>query len=313
MNVLGEIARARAALEGIEVAVLARAHDGAAVTPDRLRAALRGDGEEGGPDVLYLVCHGGRERSPAGAAAGPPFLWLEREDGRRLPVPAGEIERLVADLPRRPVLVVLAACQSAGRTHDAGALAAAGPRLGGRGRGRRGSDADGRDGDHRRAAPAGVLPPAAAGRSGRPGPGGRPGGRARPAGLVGAGALPAPARRAPVDGRATATGAPAAVRARRRHGPGGDRSARRVALHRARGGPAAARLAGAGRRVRRRCRLGGPLAAQSPRPPPGAAGAGPTPVGASRFRRPGPRPAPGALRRRPLLATAARPDDGAGR
>ena len=32
-------------------------------------------------------------------------------------------------LPRRPVLVVLAACQSAGRTHDAGALAAAGPGL----------------------------------------------------------------------------------------------------------------------------------------------------------------------------------------
>ena len=37
------------------------------------------------------------------------------------------------DLPRRPLLVVLASCQSAGRTHRPGALAAVGPRLAGAG------------------------------------------------------------------------------------------------------------------------------------------------------------------------------------
>jgi hypothetical protein len=125
----GELARAEAALRGLRVEVLARAHDGASVTLDRLTAALRGADGEPGPDVLYLVCHGGRRRAGPDGRAGPPFLCLEAEDGRRAPVPAAEFVEALARLDRRPVLVVLVACQSAGRTHDADALAAAGPRL----------------------------------------------------------------------------------------------------------------------------------------------------------------------------------------
>ena len=125
-----EIGRARAALGDIPVTELARAADDAAVTLARLVAALRGTPGEPGPDVLYLVCHGGRERALGGAgSSGPSFLCLEREDGRLHRVPAAALVDALAGLSRRPVLVVLAACQSAGRTHDAGALAAAGPGL----------------------------------------------------------------------------------------------------------------------------------------------------------------------------------------
>ena len=92
-----------------------------------------------GYDLLYLVCHGaleerGRDLPPAAK------IWLEDEDGLTATVYADDqTERgggktpglgpKLANLQRKPRLVVLSACQGGGRSHDAGALAAFGPRL----------------------------------------------------------------------------------------------------------------------------------------------------------------------------------------
>ena len=112
-----EVERAAAALAGIDTVVLGRGAGRPAAGLAGLAAALRE-----GPDVLYLVCHGS---SPQGR----PVLWLEREDGTGERVAGEELARALEGLPRRPALVVLASCQSAGRTHDPRALAALGPRL----------------------------------------------------------------------------------------------------------------------------------------------------------------------------------------
>jgi hypothetical protein len=58
---------------------------------------------------------------------------LEREDGTAERISGALFARVLQDLPRRPVLVVLAACQGAGELHQAGALAAVGPALAGAG------------------------------------------------------------------------------------------------------------------------------------------------------------------------------------
>jgi hypothetical protein len=80
-----------------------------------------------GCDILYLVCHGAL--TPAG-----PLLWLENESGSVAQVPGAAFANRISELAQRPRLVVLASCQSAGtgaegRSSDAGALAALGPRL----------------------------------------------------------------------------------------------------------------------------------------------------------------------------------------
>lgn len=111
-----ELERARAALGDIPVTALAA--DGEA-TLERIVAALRD-----GYDILYLVCHGA-------LAAGAPRLWLEDEHGLAQIVPGAELAARVRELPRPPMLVVLASCQSAGAaaSADEGTLAALGPRL----------------------------------------------------------------------------------------------------------------------------------------------------------------------------------------
>ncbi|NTU85051.1 MAG: CHAT domain-containing protein, partial [Chloroflexales bacterium] len=72
----------------------------------------------------YLVCHGV-------IANGRPFLWLESDDERTGRVAGDELVRRIADLPpeKRPLLIVLSSCQSAGAGHDQDALAALGPAL----------------------------------------------------------------------------------------------------------------------------------------------------------------------------------------
>ena len=166
--------------------------------------------------MLYLVCHGTLLRDDSGRRASPTCGW----SGRTGPPSASPGRRpgaALQDLPRRPVLVVLAACQSAGRPHEAGALAAVGPALAAAGVGAVVAMQGDADAGHRRAPPARLLRRAAPRRARRPGPGRGAGGRARPAGLVGARALPAPARRAPV-GRAARPAGPVALadaRARR--------------------------------------------------------------------------------------------------
>ncbi len=87
-------------------------------------------GLENGCDILYLVCHG--------ALIGQPILWLESEDGLAAVVTGTELTSRLRDLVRKPRLVILASCQSAGKGDGVpavkdeggtGALAALGPQL----------------------------------------------------------------------------------------------------------------------------------------------------------------------------------------
>ena len=107
---------------GCATTVLGRETGGPPATLANLAAALRE-----GPDVLCLVCHGtapARRQRPGGA------LPVAGAGGRGQPSgsPGRPGRQALRDLPRRPALVVLAVCQSAGRPHEAGALAAVGPR-----------------------------------------------------------------------------------------------------------------------------------------------------------------------------------------
>lgn len=114
-----EAALAREALGPMPATVLARPEGGPA-TLNAIAAALRG-----GCDVLYLLCHGTLHE-------GRPFLWLEDEAGAIARVAGEDLVMRVAQLPRRPALVVLASCYGAG-AGDTGALSALGPRLAGAG------------------------------------------------------------------------------------------------------------------------------------------------------------------------------------
>jgi CHAT domain-containing protein len=72
-------------------------------------------------EILYLVCHGW-------VANGKPQLALEKPDGTLDIVPAADLITRIKELQKRPRLVMLVSCQSAGKgTGDA--LSAIGPRL----------------------------------------------------------------------------------------------------------------------------------------------------------------------------------------
>ncbi len=94
----GEIERAKAALEGIDVDVL-----DAPLTLGRLLARLR----EQDVDVLYLVCHGM-------IVDRLPHLLLQEDDGKGVWAPGGKLADGIAELRQAPRLAVLASCQSAG-------------------------------------------------------------------------------------------------------------------------------------------------------------------------------------------------------
>jgi hypothetical protein len=120
VDVLGELDRARQALDGMHPVVLG----------DKTPATLAAIAEEvaRGVDVLYLVCHG--TMGPNGSV-----LYLQRSDRTAHPVDGNEFAGLVARLAHRPTLAVLCACASAGNgdggagTTDAGALSGLGPAL----------------------------------------------------------------------------------------------------------------------------------------------------------------------------------------
>ena len=114
VDVAGELERARAGLADMTLVELA---SGGAATLKNLTDHLRD-----GFDILYLVCHGALIK-------GEPKLWLEGADGASDRVAGGELVTRLQELWQRPRLVVLASCQSAGRSSDEGALAALGPRL----------------------------------------------------------------------------------------------------------------------------------------------------------------------------------------
>jgi hypothetical protein len=93
------------------------------VTLDKIASRLTED-----YDLLYLVCHGGLDRSRN------PVLYLQDENGNVDPVPGEAFVRRVSELRTRPRLIVLGSCQSAGAAPGGeygadGVFAALGPRL----------------------------------------------------------------------------------------------------------------------------------------------------------------------------------------
>jgi hypothetical protein len=119
VDVAGEVARIRLALGDIPLTVLGSDTGGPPATLNNLVAALRE-----GYSLFYLVCHGSLRK-------GTSFLWLEQDDGQHDRVAGDDLVQRIADLgqDQRPLVGVLASCQSAGVSHNTGALAALGPRL----------------------------------------------------------------------------------------------------------------------------------------------------------------------------------------
>jgi hypothetical protein len=117
LDVAGDVAAARMALGTIPTTLFAGHPEAAGrATLDGLRAGLRG-----GSQILYLMAHGTQ-------VDGEPYLWLERPDGASERVSGAELVAAVREATRRPLLVVLASCQSAGGGFS-GALLALGPQL----------------------------------------------------------------------------------------------------------------------------------------------------------------------------------------
>ena len=108
IDVDAELALAREAMNGIQVEALA---PGGAVSLAEVGARLRE-----GFDILYVVCHGL-------LVDDEPFLCLDEES----PARGQELVQLLRELDERPRLVVMASCQSAGKSGVG--LAALGPRL----------------------------------------------------------------------------------------------------------------------------------------------------------------------------------------
>ena len=109
VDVAGELARTQEAMAGIQVTALAA---GGAVPLNDFAAKLRE-----GFDILYLVCHGVLD-------GDEPHLFLDDTD---LPIPGTDLVQRIRELDQRPRLVVLASCQSAGKSGVG--LSGLGPRL----------------------------------------------------------------------------------------------------------------------------------------------------------------------------------------
>lgn len=119
IDVGAEVARLRVALGDIPCTLIGQHPD--ARFPYATLATIR-EGLRAGPTLLCLVCHG---RLINGESA----LYLEGDDGSTAPVQGSRLVKALAQSDRRPLLVILAACTTGGRSHDPGALAALGSRL----------------------------------------------------------------------------------------------------------------------------------------------------------------------------------------
>lgn len=151
VDVAGEMARARQALDGLKVDFLVRPgpgspNDASPPTFDNLRKYLAQSPDHESYDIFYLVCHGAILPDEPELENSPlrPFILLEKEGGSFDLLDANKLVDFIKNLPAssRPRLVVLASCQSGGqgkvpgaapdeeeRSYDLGALAALGPRL----------------------------------------------------------------------------------------------------------------------------------------------------------------------------------------
>lgn len=115
IDTAGEAWRVRGALGDIPVTILDNYEGRPAASLPAIATELRD-----GANVLVLVCHGAM-------VDGEPFLWLEQPDSAYTPVPGATMVETIAQLERRPLLVVLGACQSAGNNFEV--WGAIGPQL----------------------------------------------------------------------------------------------------------------------------------------------------------------------------------------
>ena len=97
----GEVARAREALAGISVSVVA---EDSPLTLVRLTDAMRQSS-----DIVYLVCHGALPNDK------PACLYLQNEQGKTVAVTASDLAQRISELKDPPRLIVLASCESASR------------------------------------------------------------------------------------------------------------------------------------------------------------------------------------------------------
>jgi tetratricopeptide (TPR) repeat protein len=118
VDVDDEVARCRAALNDVPITFLGDTGTGQHATLNALITTLRDDYH-----ILYLVCHGRQVRD------GTTHLWFEHEDGTSDVVAGPTLVKSIQNLTNHPLLIVLAACQSAGTSHDQGILAALGSDL----------------------------------------------------------------------------------------------------------------------------------------------------------------------------------------
>jgi hypothetical protein len=116
VDVAAESARARVALSALSPTIIAGGQGGQPVS-----AGLIAERARDGYDVIVLIAHGGTRD-------GAPFLMLEGADGRAEPTSAAVLVDMLSQLARRPTLVVLASCQSAGDEAET-VLNALGPQL----------------------------------------------------------------------------------------------------------------------------------------------------------------------------------------
>ena len=132
VDVAGEIARARVALGDLPTTVLARQTETLVSDPlpplhsatlENLTRNLRA-----GYPLMVLICHGSMMNV---SGTDRPYLWLERDDGSSDQVAGETFVQRIADLDpqQRPLLIILAACQTAGRDQHAAVLASIGPQL----------------------------------------------------------------------------------------------------------------------------------------------------------------------------------------
>jgi Flp pilus assembly protein TadD len=117
IDVDAELDRAREALDGFPLTALGTGHGATHATLNTLFDNLRG-----GVAICYIVAHGGRAQEDRS-------LLIESEVGTVHHVTAQEFATRIGELPEKPRLIVLAACRSAGASHDSAALQTFGPLL----------------------------------------------------------------------------------------------------------------------------------------------------------------------------------------
>ncbi|WP_165360974.1 CHAT domain-containing protein [Candidatus Chloroploca sp. Khr17] len=119
LEVAAEVQRVRDALGATPLTIIGDHADAVSrrATLPALHAALRE-----APTIFCLVAHATHTEADS-------VLWLEAADGTAARVPGHALSEMFSHLARPPLLAVLMACTSGGASHQAGALAALGPRL----------------------------------------------------------------------------------------------------------------------------------------------------------------------------------------